>query len=74
MLLDIGMPGMSGYELAQRLRADSRYDNTVLVALTGWGSESDKKQARDAGFDHHLTKPVDHDALEPLLRRLDPRV
>jgi signal transduction histidine kinase/CheY-like chemotaxis protein len=69
MLLDIGMPGMSGYELAQRLRADGRYANTILVALTGWGSESDRVQAMQAGFDHHLTKPVDHHALEPLLRR-----
>ena len=70
MLLDIGMPGMSGYELARQLRADARYDRTVLVALTGWGSETDRAQALEAGFDHHLTKPVDHDALEPLLRRV----
>jgi PAS domain S-box-containing protein len=74
MLLDIGMPGMSGYELAQQLRADPRYDNTVLVALTGWGSETDKAQAMAAGFDHHLTKPVNLHALEPLLRRAGPRV
>jgi len=74
MLLDIGMPGMNGYELAQRLRADSRYDQTLLVALTGWGSESDRELALQAGFDHHLTKPVDQLALEPLLRRAaDPR-
>jgi CheY-like chemotaxis protein len=70
MLLDIGMPGMTGYEVAQHLRADSRYDKTFLVALTGWGSESDRAQAMRAGFDHHLTKPVDHLALDPLLRRL----
>ena len=70
MLLDIGMPGMSGYQLAHRLRADPRYASTVLVALTGWGSESDKTLARDAGFDHHLTKPVDLHALEPLLRKV----
>jgi len=73
MLLDIGMPGMSGYQLAQKLRSDRRYDNTILVALTGWGSESDKAQAREAGFDHHLTKPVDQHALEPLLRRVRSR-
>ncbi len=72
MLLDIGMPGMSGYEVAQQLRADSRYDSTVLVALTGWGSEGDRTQAMVAGFDHHLTKPVDLQALEPLLRRAAP--
>jgi PAS domain S-box-containing protein len=69
MLLDIGMPGMSGYEVAQRLRADGRYARTVLVALTGWGSESDRSLAMEAGFDHHLTKPVDQHALAPLLRR-----
>ncbi|MDB5944722.1 MAG: putative histidine kinase, hybrid, partial [Ramlibacter sp.] len=72
MLLDIGMPGMSGYEVAQRLRADAHYERTVLVALTGWGSESDRAQALDAGFDHHLTKPVDHLVLERLLRQLAP--
>ena len=69
MLLDIGMPGMSGYQVAQQLRADARFDQTLLVALTGWGSENDRMLALQAGFDHHLTKPVDHLALEPLLRR-----
>jgi CheY-like chemotaxis protein len=73
MLLDIGMPGMSGYELARQLRADARYANTVLVALTGWGSETDKSQAVEAGFDHHLTKPVNHEALELLLRSVSSR-
>jgi len=68
MLLDIGMPGMSGYELAQQLRADARNDAAVLVALTGWGSENDRQLAAQAGFDHHLTKPVDHEALASLLR------
>ena len=69
ILLDIGMPGMSGYQVAQQLRADARFDQTLLVALTGWGSENDRTLALQAGFDHHLTKPVDHLALEPLLRR-----
>ena len=69
ILLDIGMPGMSGYQVAQQLRADARFDQTLLVALTGWGSENDRMLALQAGFDHHLTKPVDHLALEPLLRR-----
>jgi PAS domain S-box-containing protein len=68
MLLDIGMPGISGYEVARTLRADARFDRTVLVAVTGWGSRSDRDQALQAGFDHHLTKPIDHRALEPLLR------
>ena len=69
MLLDIGMPGMSGYQVAQQLRTDARFDQTLLVALTGWGSENDRTLALQAGFDHHLTKPVDHLALNSLLRR-----
>ncbi|AKJ29083.1 ATP-binding protein [Caldimonas brevitalea] len=59
VLLDIGMPGMSGYELAQRLRADPRLQAARLVALTGWGSLEDQRKAAQAGFDHHLTKPVE---------------
>ncbi|MEP6790759.1 MAG: hypothetical protein ABI907_05270, partial [Ramlibacter sp.] len=62
------------YQVAQQLRADARFDATLLVALTGWGNESDKVLAQRAGFDHHLTKPVDHLALDALLRRLKPEV
>jgi PAS domain S-box-containing protein len=58
-LLDIGMPGMDGYELARRIRAAPGGRDLVLVALTGWGQADDKKRATDAGFDEHLTKPVD---------------
>ena len=65
-LLDIGMPGMNGYELAERLRA--AHGTTMrLAALTGWGQQEDKRQAMKAGFDHHLTKPIDGPALEDLL-------
>jgi PAS domain S-box-containing protein len=67
VLLDIGLPGMNGYEVARQLRSDPRLRRTCLVALTGWGSEEDRKRARDAGFDHHITKPVEVAALEPLL-------
>ena len=66
-LLDIGMPGMDGYELARRIRATQRGRNMVLVALTGWGQAEDKKRAIDAGFDEHLTKPVDPDMLSRVL-------
>jgi len=59
VFLDIGLPGMNGYEVARRLRAMPDYARCVLVALTGWGTEEDRRQARAAGFDHHLTKPVD---------------
>jgi PAS domain S-box-containing protein len=68
-LLDIGMPGMDGYELARRIRATPRGRNLVLVALTGWSQADDKKRAADAGFDEHLTKPVDPDVLSRVLNR-----
>jgi PAS domain S-box-containing protein len=67
-VLDIGMPGRSGYEVAQRVRARSG-SAIRLVALTGWGSEADVQRARDAGFDHHLTKPVDPEALAGIIQR-----
>jgi signal transduction histidine kinase/CheY-like chemotaxis protein len=58
-LLDIGMPRLNGYELAKRLRAAPATAATLLVAVTGWGQQSDRQLARDAGFDEHLVKPVD---------------
>jgi CheY-like chemotaxis protein len=69
VLLDIGLPGMDGYEVARGLRADPRVARARLVALTGWGAEADRRRAMDAGFDHHLTKPVDLGVLEELLRK-----
>lgn len=56
--LDIGMPGMSGYDLARRLKELPELAETILVAVTGWGQEKDRQLSRDAGFDHHLVKPV----------------
>src|SRR5690606_16952209 len=67
VLLDIGMPGMLGYEVAQRLRTLEGAANALLVAVTGYGQDSDIKRARAAGFDHHLVKPVDFDKLRALL-------
>ncbi|WP_187770761.1 ATP-binding protein [Cognatilysobacter lacus] len=67
--LDIGLPGMSGYDLARHLRADARAAQARLVAVTGWGREQDRSQARGAGFDAHLTKPVDPAAVLALLAR-----
>ena len=67
---DIGMPGMDGHQVASRLRADQRHARTVLVALTGWGTEDDKRKSQRAGFDFHLVKPVSVDAVEALLARL----
>jgi PAS domain S-box-containing protein len=73
ILLDIGLPGMSGYEVAAQLREQPRYRETPLIAITGWGAEQDRRRAQEAGFDHHLTKPVDFAALEPLLREVQLR-
>jgi signal transduction histidine kinase/DNA-binding response OmpR family regulator len=71
VLLDIGMPGMDGYEVVRRLRADYPKRRAAIVALTGWGQEEDRRRAREAGFDHHLIKPADLDALQALLRSLE---
>jgi PAS domain S-box-containing protein len=67
VLLDIGMPGMNGYEVAERMRRDEAGRRTLLVALTGWGADEDKRRAMAAGFDHHLTKPVDPASLDAVL-------
>jgi signal transduction histidine kinase len=67
---DVGMPGMSGNEVAARLRADPRHASTVLVAVTGWGSEEDKRRTHHAGFDFHLTKPVSFEAVDSVLSRI----
>ncbi|QDU26867.1 Autoinducer 2 sensor kinase/phosphatase LuxQ [Anatilimnocola aggregata] len=71
LISDIAMPGMSGYELASEIRARGESPQPTLIALTGYGRESDRQQAREAGFDHHLTKPVDLQALEQLLIKLN---
>lgn len=70
VLLDIGLPGMNGYEVARAMRAEPRLAGVQLVALTGWGADEDRRRAMEAGFDHHLTKPVDLAIVEDLLRRL----
>ena len=66
-LLDIGLPGMDGYELARQLRAQDCTRNMRLVAVTGWGQEADKTRARAAGFDAHLTKPAEPDVVLSIL-------
>jgi CheY-like chemotaxis protein len=67
VLLDIGLPGMDGYEVARRLRAEPSLDGVCLVALTGYGSEVDRQRSTEAGFDAHLVKPVEFDALRRVL-------
>lgn len=74
LVLDIGMPGMSGYETAQRIRQESWGRDALLVAVTGWGQREDRDRSRLAGFDHHLTKPVDTDALNGLLSEFSRRL
>jgi CheY-like chemotaxis protein/two-component sensor histidine kinase len=66
-LLDIGLPEMDGIELARRLRAQPETAHTLLIAVTGYGQEQDRKQTLDAGFDYHLVKPIDLARLAPLL-------
>lgn len=66
-LVDIGMPELDGYEVARRVRLDTRFRNTLLIAVTGWGQANDKARALAAGFDLHFTKPVEPAALIELL-------
>ncbi|HXS80024.1 MAG TPA: ATP-binding protein [Gammaproteobacteria bacterium] len=66
-VLDIGMPGMDGYEVARRVRSGPRGNDIKLIALTGWGNDEDRRRSREAGIDHHLVKPVDVHVLEDVL-------
>jgi PAS domain S-box-containing protein len=67
VVLDLGMPGLDGYTVAERVRADPLLRHVTLIALTGWGQEENRRRTREAGFDHHLVKPVDLDRLQALL-------
>jgi PAS domain S-box-containing protein len=71
VLLDIGMPGMDGHEVARRIRQQPEFQDVTLIALTGWGQEKDRRGSQSAGFDYHLTKPADVSALETLLGSLE---
>jgi CheY-like chemotaxis protein len=66
-LVDIGLPRMNGYEVAKRLRQQARFKNLVLVAQTGWGGTDDRQRSQDAGFDHHVVKPIDIEELTAIL-------
>ena len=68
VLLDIGMPKLSGYDVARRIR-EARGAGVLIVAITGWGQEEDRQRSREAGFDHHFTKPVDYAALLEVIDR-----
>jgi len=67
VLLDIGLPGMSGYEVASQLRREDCCAGTLIIAISGYGQEEDRRRSKASGFDHHLVKPIDHDALLSLL-------
>ena len=72
ILLDLGMPGMDGYEVAQRIRHLPDSENVALIALTGWGHAEFRQRSRDTGFLHHLVKPIELDSLVGLLDTLHP--
>jgi CheY-like chemotaxis protein len=65
--LDIGLPGLDGFEVAKRLRLQSDLRDVVLVAMTGYGQETDKQRSQEAGFNHHLVKPVDFETVQQIL-------
>ena len=69
-LLDLGMPDLSGFEVARGIRSAPWGRGIVLIALTGWGQEEDRRRTAEAGFDHHLTKPIPPDTIEELIRTL----
>lgn len=71
VFLDIGMPGLDGYEVARRIRRLSARENVTLIALTGWGQPEDRRRSKEAGFDHHLMKPPEPRVVEELLAQLD---
>jgi CheY-like chemotaxis protein len=71
ILLDIGMPEMNGHEVARRLRKDPESAGITIVALTGWGQDEDRQLSQDAGFDHHLVKPLEFATLQTMLSSLD---
>ena len=67
VLLDLGLPGVDGLEVARRIRGEAWGKDMRLIATTGWGSAADRRRSSDAGFDHHMVKPVDLDELEKVL-------
>jgi CheY-like chemotaxis protein len=75
VLLDIGMPGMSGYEVAREIRRRfADVGHVILIALTGWGQEEDRRRSAEAGFDHHVVKPLQFETLQSVLTSVMTRV
>jgi len=73
ILMDIGMPGMDGNEVARRIRQQPEFNDIKLIALTGWGQEKDRQRSKESGFDHHLTKPVNFQTLSDLISSIQAR-
>ena len=73
VLLDIAMPTMNGYEACRRMRLQPGGREIVIIALTGWGTDDDRRRTREFGFNHHLTKPVNLTSLRTILGSLKPR-
>jgi CheY-like chemotaxis protein len=71
ILLDIGLPGMSGHEVAREIRQTPWGGTTTIIAVSGWGEEADKQRSREAGFDHHVVKPLDYEAVQRLLTTVE---
>lgn len=67
VILDLALPGIDGFEVARTLRREPRFAGICLIAMTGFGAYADRERARDAGFDHHLVKPIDYGAFAQLL-------
>ncbi len=67
ILLDIGLPKLNGFDTCRRIREQPWGKNIIIVAVTGWGQEDDRRRSQDAGFDHHMVKPVDPHLLMKLL-------
>jgi CheY-like chemotaxis protein len=73
VLLDIGLPGLNGYDVARRMRQQPRSRQALVIAVTGWGQDGDKQRSREAGIDHHFTKPVDVGRLAELFESVEPK-
>jgi DNA-binding response OmpR family regulator len=71
ILLDIGLPDIDGYEVCRRVRGESWGDEVEIIAVTGWGQDEARDKSSEAGFDHHLVKPIDHAVLAELLARAE---
>ena len=71
ILLDIGLPRLNGFEACRLIREQPKGDGVVMIAVTGWGQDEDRRKSHEAGFDHHMVKPVDPQALLKMLAGFD---